>query len=51
MAVSGRNMKHVVYKKLFYNKFIDVFDGDFIQLMSANTTQFHYPEILNYFCT
>ena len=51
MAVSGRNMKLVVYTILFYNKFIDVFDGDFIQLMSANTTLFHSPETLNYFCT
>jgi hypothetical protein len=51
MAVSGRNMKRVVDKIMFYNKFIDVFDGDFIPLMSANTTRFHSPETLNYFCT
>ena len=50
MAVSGRNMKRVVYKILFYNKFIDMFDGYLIQLMSANTTRFHTPETLNYFC-
>ena len=43
MAVSGRNMYRAVYKILFHNTFIDVFDGNFIQLMSANTARCHSP--------